>query len=115
MGLPSYTANRPTDCLIFLADTDILHVNFAGTPLIILDSYEAVNELLDKRSATFSDRLVLPLPSATRHLFDKSLSLSTRPQYTMQSELMGLDFNFAFMRYGQYVRLQFLIALADLL
>ncbi|PPQ76416.1 LOW QUALITY PROTEIN: hypothetical protein CVT26_013072 [Gymnopilus dilepis] len=60
-------------------NTDILHVNFAGTPLIILDSYEAVNELLDKRSATFSDR----------------------PQYTMQSELMGLDFNFAFMRYGQ--------------
>jgi hypothetical protein len=43
-------------------DSDIIHLNVAGTSIIVLSSAEAVNDLFERRSAVYSDRQVL-LPS----------------------------------------------------
>ncbi|KAJ7235506.1 cytochrome P450 [Mycena rebaudengoi] len=59
-------------------NSDIIHLNVAGNSIIILCSVEATNELLGKRSSTYSDR----------------------PRMPMINELMGWDFSFAFMKYG---------------
>lgn len=37
-------------------DTDILHLNLAGTTLIVLDTSEAATELLERRSSIYSGR-----------------------------------------------------------
>ncbi|KAL1672541.1 cytochrome P450 [Schizophyllum commune] len=58
--------------------TDILHIDAAGTSIIILDSYEACCDLLAQRAQYYSDRPVFP----------------------MTIDLMGMDFNFAFIPYG---------------
>ncbi|KAJ6503785.1 cytochrome P450 [Mycena sanguinolenta] len=60
-------------------NTDILHLDLAGTSLIVLTSSKAAEDLLDKRSAIYSDR----------------------PRLPMLSELMGWDFNTAMMKYGK--------------
>ncbi|KAJ7448564.1 cytochrome P450 [Mycena latifolia] len=52
--------------------SDILHLNIAGTSVIVLSSSDAAVDLLEKRSAIYSDRARMP----------------------MVSELMGWDFNF---------------------
>lgn len=39
------------------ADSDVLHLNLLGTDHIILNSSEAISDLLDKRSAIYSDRV----------------------------------------------------------
>ncbi|KAJ6571315.1 cytochrome P450 [Mycena capillaripes] len=59
-------------------NTDILHLNLAGTSVVILSSTEATEALLEKRSSIYSDRARLP----------------------MLMELMGWDFNVAMMKYG---------------
>ncbi|KAF8960408.1 cytochrome P450 [Flammula alnicola] len=58
--------------------TDILHLNVAGTSLIVLDTAEAVTDLLEKRSSIYSGRARMP----------------------MVNELMGWSFNFGFAEYG---------------
>ncbi|KAJ7116496.1 cytochrome P450 [Mycena epipterygia] len=58
--------------------SDIIHVNAAGTSIIILSSFEAAEDLLEKRSVIYSDR----------------------PRLTMLNELVGGDFMFAFAKYG---------------
>ncbi|KAF8884723.1 cytochrome P450 [Gymnopilus junonius] len=58
--------------------TDILYLNAAGTSIVVLDTAEAVFELLEKRSSIYSDRARMP----------------------MINELMGWSFNFGFMKYG---------------
>ncbi|KAJ7476689.1 cytochrome P450 [Mycena latifolia] len=63
-------------------NSNILHLNMAGTSLIVLSSAEAAIDLLDKRSAIYSDRARMP----------------------MVNELMGWDFNFALMKYGGHWR-----------
>ncbi|THU90948.1 cytochrome P450 [Dendrothele bispora CBS 962.96] len=60
-------------------NSDIIHVGVAGTSLIILDKVEAARELFDKRS----------------------LKYSSRPQLTMLTELMGWDYSFVMMNYGE--------------
>ena len=40
-----------------LSDTDILHINLFSTDYIVLNSSEAISDLLDKRSAIYSDRV----------------------------------------------------------
>ncbi|KAJ7169194.1 cytochrome P450 [Mycena crocata] len=60
-------------------NTDILHLNLAGTHLVVLSSLEATDALLEKRSSVYSDRAPLP----------------------MVSGLMGFDFVIAMMRYGE--------------
>ncbi|KAJ7046052.1 cytochrome P450 [Mycena alexandri] len=59
-------------------NTDILHLDLAGTSVIVLSSVEATEALLEKRSALYSDR----------------------PRLPMVMELMGWDFNVAMMKYG---------------
>jgi len=59
-------------------NTDIMHLNVAGTSLIVLDTSEAANDLLEKRSSIYSSRARMP----------------------MMNELMGWNFNFGFMAYG---------------
>jgi hypothetical protein len=38
------------------SDSDIIHLNIAGTSIIVLSSTEAAMNLLEKRSAIYSDR-----------------------------------------------------------
>jgi hypothetical protein len=38
------------------SDSDILHVDAAGTSIVVLSSMEAINDLFDKRSSLYSDR-----------------------------------------------------------
>jgi hypothetical protein len=42
--------------MTLMIETDILHLNMAGSHIIILNSAKAATELLEKRSAVFSDR-----------------------------------------------------------
>ncbi|KAF9476783.1 cytochrome P450 [Pholiota conissans] len=58
--------------------TDILHLNVAGTHLIILDTLETAADLMEKRSSIYSNRPILP----------------------MVTELMGYGFLLPFMDYG---------------
>lgn len=39
-------------------DTDILYLNVAGQSIVVLDTAEAVTELLEKRSSVYSSRSV---------------------------------------------------------
>ncbi|KAF5324094.1 hypothetical protein D9619_011206 [Psilocybe cf. subviscida] len=63
-------------------DTDILYVNLAGTDVIVLNTAEAASDLLEKRSSIYSGR----------------------PRMSFLNDLMGWDFNFVFMDYGQQWR-----------
>ncbi|TFK25117.1 cytochrome P450 [Coprinopsis marcescibilis] len=62
--------------------TDILYLNVAGTNIIVIDTAEVANDLLEKRSSIYSGR----------------------PRMTMLNELSGWDFNFGFQDYGSYWR-----------
>ncbi|KAJ6560597.1 cytochrome P450 [Mycena vulgaris] len=59
-------------------ESDIIHLDLAGTSVIVLSSLEATDTLLEKRSAMYSDRSA----------------------FTMATELVGFDFNIAMMKYG---------------
>ncbi|KAF8212748.1 cytochrome P450 [Mycena galopus ATCC 62051] len=59
-------------------DSDIIHLDLAGTSVIVLSSFEATDALFEKRSSLYSDR----------------------GDFTMVRELMGWDFNVAIMKYG---------------
>lgn len=39
-------------------ESDIIYVNIAGTSLILLDTLEGANDLLDKRSSNYSSRCI---------------------------------------------------------
>ncbi|KAJ6598178.1 cytochrome P450 [Mycena vulgaris] len=60
-------------------NSDIIHINLGGTPLIVLSSLEATDILFEKRSSTYSDR----------------------PHIPMVMDLMGWDFTIGLMRYGE--------------
>ncbi|KAJ7204583.1 cytochrome P450 [Mycena rebaudengoi] len=59
--------------------SDIIHLSVAGKSIIILSSVDVVFDLLDQRSAIYSDR----------------------PRSIMINELIGAEFSFATMRYGE--------------
>ncbi|KAJ7579218.1 cytochrome P450 [Mycena floridula] len=61
-----------------LYNSDVIHLKVFGTSILVVNTLEAATELLEKRSSIYSDR----------------------PRFTMLNELMGWDFNFAFMPYG---------------
>ncbi|RXW25050.1 hypothetical protein EST38_g777 [Candolleomyces aberdarensis] len=63
-------------------NTDIIHLQAAGTHIIVLDKYEAAVDLLETRSSLYSGR----------------------PRMVMIMELMGWDYNFALTDYGDYWR-----------
>ncbi|KAF9013081.1 cytochrome P450 [Cyathus striatus] len=65
-------------------NSDIIHVGALGNNVIILNSMEAVNDLLEKRSSIYS----------------------SRKQLTMLHELMGYKFNFSFGSYDGLWRAQ---------
>jgi hypothetical protein len=50
------------------ADSDIFHLDLAGTPLIVLSSLETTEALLDKRSVLYSDRFVYPTAFPSKRL-----------------------------------------------
>ncbi|KAF7371180.1 Cytochrome P450 [Mycena sanguinolenta] len=62
--------------------SDIIHLNAAGTSIIVLSSVEAANDLLEKRSNKYSDRPPMP----------------------MVSDLMGWNIALGFMNYGHQWR-----------
>ncbi|KAH9886231.1 cytochrome P450 [Cubamyces lactineus] len=59
--------------------SDVLYFTALGTPLLVINSFEAARELLDKRGATYSDR----------------------PRLVMIRELMEWDWNVILMSYGK--------------
>ncbi|GJE99700.1 cytochrome P450 [Phanerochaete sordida] len=61
-------------------DSDIIHLNMAGTHLIVLNSLQACIDLLQKRSGFYSDRPIAGI--------------------TMLTELCGLGWSFGLQRYG---------------
>ncbi|KAJ2922489.1 hypothetical protein H1R20_g14607, partial [Candolleomyces eurysporus] len=63
-------------------NTDILHLEMAGTHIIVLDNYEVATDLLESRSSLYSGR----------------------PHLVMMIELMGWGFNFGFVDYGDFWR-----------
>ncbi|KXN85958.1 O-methylsterigmatocystin oxidoreductase [Leucoagaricus sp. SymC.cos] len=65
-------------------DSDILHLDVAGKPMIILNSYESAKELLERRSAIYS----------------------SRPGSVMLAELSGFGFQFGMMPYGEKWRVR---------
>ncbi|KAJ7251305.1 cytochrome P450 [Mycena rebaudengoi] len=58
--------------------SDIIHLSVAGKSIIILSSVDVIFDLLDQRSTIYSDR----------------------PRSIMMSELIGFEFSFGTMRYG---------------
>ncbi|TEB22313.1 cytochrome P450 [Coprinellus micaceus] len=63
-------------------DSDILYIDVAGTNIVVLNSTEAANDLLEVRSSLYSGR----------------------PRFPMVNELMGWEFNWGFMDYGNFWR-----------
>ncbi|KAF8586652.1 cytochrome P450 [Ramaria rubella] len=61
---------------------DIIYLNVLGIQIIVVNSADLVSELLDKRSKIYSDRPDLP----------------------MLSDLMGFDWDFGVMHYGEWWR-----------
>jgi hypothetical protein len=78
-----------------MADTDILYLNIAGTEIVVLDTSKVATDLLENRSSIYSGRLVVDSIQLRR-----ILKPSSRPRMPMVQELMGWDFNAAFMDYG---------------
>ncbi|KAI1790086.1 cytochrome P450 [Ganoderma leucocontextum] len=60
---------------------DIVHLDFAGQPMIVLGSQEVASELLEKKSSNYSDRVPSPM-------FD----------------IAGFKWSFAFREYGSFWR-----------
>ncbi|KAJ6494240.1 cytochrome P450 [Mycena sanguinolenta] len=60
-------------------DSDIISLNLAGDTVIVLNSLSAVDDLLEHKSAIYSDR----------------------PPFPMLNDLVGFHWNIAFMRYGR--------------
>ena len=86
-------------------DTDVLHVDAAGTNIIVLDSYQAAVDLLEKKSSIYSGRWVFLSNARNTDINKNYLSISLRPRLPMVNELMGWDWNFGFMDYGVCVLL----------
>ncbi|KAF9267146.1 cytochrome P450 [Marasmius fiardii PR-910] len=61
-------------------DSDIIHIEVAGTSIVVMNSVEVAGDLLDKRSAFHSNR----------------------PRLVMVNELMGWNYSFALMGYGKH-------------
>ncbi|KAF8970100.1 cytochrome P450 [Flammula alnicola] len=59
-------------------DSDIIHLNVAGTSIIVLNSLKAAYDLMDKRSSIYS----------------------SRPKFTLIKNLMGFSWLLPFLQYG---------------
>ncbi|KAJ7065512.1 cytochrome P450 [Mycena amicta] len=63
-------------------NSDIIHLDVAGTSIVVLESVEAIRELFERRSSIYSDRARFP----------------------MLVELMGWHWSIGFMKYGDHWR-----------
>ncbi|KAJ6559613.1 cytochrome P450 [Mycena capillaripes] len=79
-------------------DSDIIHLNLAGTSVVVLSFLEATEVLLDKRSSIYSDRHAMNsnLIPSLNHLS----MFNSRPPFPMIGDLMGWNFALIFMKYG---------------
>ncbi|KAH9941402.1 cytochrome P450 [Amylocystis lapponica] len=62
--------------------SDIVYFNLVGTSVVVLNSLQAASDLFEHRSTLYSDR----------------------PRMVMLNELVGFDYHFAFMKYGEQWR-----------
>lgn len=67
-------------------DSDIIRISALGTNIVVVNSLEAVNELLDKRSAIYSDRYGFWRFCICRTALTCSCTL-VRPRMVMLNEL----------------------------
>ena len=51
----------PENLIELQAGSDIIYMNVLGQSMIVIDKYETAVELLDKRSAIYSSRFVMPV------------------------------------------------------
>ncbi|KAG7089201.1 hypothetical protein E1B28_010903 [Marasmius oreades] len=79
LDMPSSFPAHKFDAMGKELKTDIIYLNVAGTNLLVLNSFQAADDLLEKRSRIYSGR----------------------PRFTMVNELMGWDRDFIFMTYGE--------------
>ena len=54
--------------MLELLDSDVVYLNFFGADNIILNSNEAISDLLDKRSVIYSDRVCILKPIVLHYL-----------------------------------------------
>lgn len=69
---------------MYLIESDIIYLNVLGKPMVILNTLEAVTELLERRSAIYSDRYVLEVL-----LNACALICFHRPRFVLLRELYG--------------------------
>lgn len=55
-GMSHYRLRNEESSHAAQADTDIIHLDVAGSSIVVLDTPEVAMELLDKRSSIYSDR-----------------------------------------------------------
>ncbi|KAJ7821598.1 cytochrome P450, partial [Mycena olivaceomarginata] len=68
--------------------SDVIHVNLAGTHVIVLSSFEATEALLEKRSSIYSDRPAFPM---VNDLMGWSFNL--RDEWRIHRRLFNQQFN----------------------
>ncbi|KAG7086187.1 hypothetical protein E1B28_002148 [Marasmius oreades] len=78
LDMPSSFPGHKFEAMGKKINTDILYLDVAGKNIVVLNSFRATDDLLEKRSANYS----------------------SRPRFTMVNELMGWNRDFIFMDYG---------------
>ncbi|KAJ7888363.1 cytochrome P450 [Mycena olivaceomarginata] len=71
-------------------DSDIIHLNLAGTSVIVLSSLEATNALLEKRSSLYSDRDALTMVT---ELMGWYFNIGTGDEWRTHRRLFNQSFN----------------------
>lgn len=80
--------------------SDIIHLNIAGSSLVVVDTAEAANELFDKRSSIYSSRYVL-IPKYFPSFAEVSFILIASPRFIMLNELSGSVYHIQLSRYSR--------------
>ncbi|KAJ7032376.1 cytochrome P450 [Mycena alexandri] len=80
---------------IALLCSDIIHLDVCGTSIVVLNSYNAAIDLLDKRSAIYPIGHWLSF-----RVYDAANITSSRPKLIMARELMGWENTLFFQPYG---------------
>ena len=79
---------------------EVFHMTLFGQSIVVLDSYEAANELLEKRSANYSDR-----PESTMTKLCALNSIRFNPMMLTRGHRTGYaDWVLVLMQYGQQWR-----------
>jgi methionine synthase I (cobalamin-dependent) len=61
-----YTTSLRLNLIDLYAGSDVIYTNVFGQSIVILDKYETAVELLDKRSASYSNRYACVTPHTFR-------------------------------------------------